>query len=198
MNVVFDLGGVVVAWNPEAIVASAVKDPALRPLARREIIDHPDWLAMDRGTLSLEEAVRRGTARSGLPEPLVRFLIESVAPSLVANPETVALMRRVRDAGHRLYCLSNMPVESMAHLEATYDFWNLFSGIVISARIGHCKPEPAIYEHLLETYDLVPHDTIFVDDMQPNLDAAASFGIRTIRFRSVAQCSQELSQLGAL
>jgi putative hydrolase of the HAD superfamily len=107
MNVVFDLGGVVVAWRPDEIIASAVADAELRPLAMEHIMRHPDWLELDRGTLELDDAIRRATARSGLDETLVRAVVESVAPSLVANDETVALMRRVKAAGNRLYCLSN-------------------------------------------------------------------------------------------
>lgn len=198
MDVVFDLGGVVVAWNPDAIVENSIADESLRPLARKEIIDHPDWLALDRGAMSVDDAIRRAAERSGLPESLVRTLVESVPPSLIANPETVALMRRVKEAGNRLFVLSNMPHDSMSHLERTYDFWDLFTGAVVSARVGHIKPEPAIYEHLLTTYGLTPETTVFIDDVQANVDAAARFGIRTIRFESVGQCESALRDLGAL
>ncbi len=198
MDVVFDLGGVVVAWNPDAIVANAVSDETLRPIARREIIDHPDWLSLDRGALSVDDVIRRATERSGLAESVVRALVESVPPSLIANPDTVALMRRVKEAGNRLFVLSNMPHDSMNHLERTYDFWDLFTGAVVSARVGHVKPEPAIFEHLLTTYDLDPARTVFIDDVQANVDAAATFGIRTIRFLSVPQCEAALREMRVL
>ena len=79
-----------------------------------------------------------------------------------------------------------------------YDFWGLFSGAVISSRVGHCKPEPEIYEHLLTTYGLDPLQTVFIDDVEANVDAAAAFGILAIRFESVAQCETELRRLGCL
>ena len=88
-----------------------------------------------------------------------------------------------------------VPVE---HLGREYDFWDLFSGAVVSSRVGHCKPEPAIYEHLLATYQLEPANTLFIDDVEENVVAAAAFGIRTIRFESVAQCEAELRRLGCL
>ncbi len=198
MNIVFDLGGVVVAWRPEEIVARAFVDPATRAVVYREIVGHPDWLELDRGTLTVGEAIERAVARTGLAEMDVRSFIEGVPAALVADPDVVALVRRLHAAGNDLYCLSNMPTISMEHLERAYDFWDLFRGKVISSRIGHCKPEPAIYEHLLATYDLDPTQTIFIDDVKANIVAAAAFGIQGIRFESLAQCEAELRRLGCL
>jgi len=198
MNVVFDLGGVVVAWRPEEIVARAFNDPATRALVQREIIGHPDWLELDRGSLTVDEAIGRAASRTGMTKADVREFIEGVPAALVADLEVVALLRRLHAAGHRLFCLSNMPAISMEHLEQSYDFWGLFSGAVISSRVGHCKPEPAIYEYLLTTHRLHPAETVFIDDVEANVIAAAAFGIRTIRFVSLTHCEAELHRLGCL
>ena len=69
-------------------------------------------------------------------------------------PETVDLLYRLRAEGHALFCLSNMHPPSAAFLERAFSFWDVFSGTVISCRVGLCKPEPAIYAHLLERYAL--------------------------------------------
>ena len=198
MNVVFDLGGVVVAWNPTDIIARAVADPATRPVAMQHIMKHPDWLELDRGTLELDDAIRRATERSGLDESLVRAVVESVPASLVANDETVALMRRVKAAGNGLYVLSNMPTGSMAYLEQRYDFWDLFDGAVISSRVHYCKPEREIYEHLLTTYSLDPAHTVFIDDVAANVEGARAVGIQAIQFVSVRQTEEELRKLCCL
>jgi len=198
VNIVFDLGGVVVAWNPTDIIERAVADPATRPIAMQHIMKHPDWLELDRGTLELDDAIRRATERSGLDEWLVRAVVESVPASLVANDETVALMRRVKAAGNALYVLSNMPTGSMAYLEQRYDFWHLFNGAVISSRVHYCKPEREIYEHLLETYDLVPAETVFIDDVAVNVEGARAVGMRALQFVSVEQTEGELRGLGCL
>lgn len=198
MNVVFDLGGVVVAWNPDDIAARAFADPAHRALVKREILGHPDWLDLDRGSRSLDDVIVRATQRTGLPEPVVRSFIEGVPSALIADPEVVDLIRRLKSAGSSLYCLSNMPTSSMEHLERTYEFWHLFTGIVVSSRVGICKPEPEIYTHLLETHGLHASETVFIDDTVANLDAAARFDIRTIRFVGVQECERELRRLGCL
>lgn len=198
MNIVFDLGRVVVRWEPDAIIAAVFSDPAVRAVVRAEIIDHPDWLALDRGMLSDREAVVRAAARTNLSLDEVSRFMREVPPALVPIPETVDLLYRLRANGHRLFCLSNMQTASIEHLEKMYTFWEVFEGTVISCRIHLIKPEPAIYTYLLEKHGLTGTDTLLIDDMVANLDAAAQFGVRTIQFESPAQCEDHLKALGCL
>jgi putative hydrolase of the HAD superfamily len=197
LNVVFDLGGVLVRWDPDAIITGVFSDPESQKIVRRAIFSHADWLALDRGTLPREEAIARGAARAGLPAADIEKLLLAVPPSLVPFPDTVALLRRVKAAGHRVFCLSNMHFASIEHLEREHDFFKLFEGKVISCRLNLCKPEPGIYAHLLKQYGLAAKETVFIDDVQVNLDAASKLGIHTIRFENAAQCERELAVLFA-
>ena len=198
MNVVFDLGGVVVRWQPDALIASVFDDPELRARVRREIIDHADWLALDRGVLEKTEAAARGAQRTGLAAKEILDFLDRVPPALTVVPETVALMRRVHAHGQPLYCLSNMQHASIAHLEREHDYWDVFTGAVISSRIKLIKPDPAIYKYLLDTFGLRGEETVFIDDTAVNLPPAQAFGIRTIRFEDPAQCERELRTLGCI
>lgn len=198
MKIIFDLGGVVVRWEPAALLAQIFGDPATCNVLHAEFIGHADWLELDRGTMAPEDAVARAARRTGLSEQTVRHFLQKVPASLVPIPETVGLLRKLRDRGHSLYCLSNMHFASIEYLERAHDFWDVFSGKVISCRIGLCKPETKIYAHLLDAYQLDAADTVFVDDVEVNLAAARPFGIRTIRFESSAQCAEELRLLGCL
>jgi putative hydrolase of the HAD superfamily len=174
------------------IIASAFKDGRTRDLVKKEIFEHPDWLELDRGSLSPENAIRRGALRTGLPASDIERLLHSVPVFLTPIDETIDLIRRLSLTANKLFILSNMHLASIAHLEEKHDIWRLFDGIVISSRIGTVKPEARIYEHLLETYRLEPTETVFIDDMPENLDAAAALGIRTIRFLNTTQCEQAL------
>ena len=198
MNVVFDLGGVVVRWQPDVLIAASFDDPAVRARVRREIIDHADWLALDRGVLPQAEAVVRAAQRTGLSAKSVAAFLDRVPPSLTPVPQTIALMRRVRVHGHRLYCLSNMQPASIDYLERVHDYWDVFDGCVISSRINLIKPEPAIFAHLLDRFGLRGDETVFIDDTAANLPPAQAFGIRTIRFENAAQCERELRGLGCV
>ncbi len=198
MNVVFDFGGVVFRWEPETIIADAFPDPALRDVVRAEIFRHDDWLELDRGTLPLQEAVVRGAARTGLPESEVARLLDRVPFALTPIPGTVDLLHRVKAKGRSLYYLSNMHVASIERLQAAYAFWGLFDGGIVSCRVHTIKPEPEIYAHLLKTCGLIGTETVFIDDTEINLEAAAKFGIHTIRFEDPAQCERQLKALDCL
>lgn len=192
MNLIFDLGGVVVEWQPQAICADAFADPVQQATALQHIIGHPDWLELDRGALGRDLAISRAAVRTGWDPAVVQAFFDRVPATLRLKPDTVALMRRLRAAGHRLVCLSNMPHHSLAYLEQTYTFWDVFSARVISCQVGMCKPEPGIYAHLLRHCAIDPAQSVFIDDMQANVEAAAAFGIHPLRFENAAQCEAAL------
>lgn len=192
MNLIFDLGGVVVRWDPQAIIARAALDSKVKA----DLFSHPDWLEVDRGTATPEEFVRRMASRTGIGEPDLTRLVQFVPASLVPFPQTVDLLYRLKARGYPLYCLSNMGHASIDHLEREHRFFEVFAGKVISCRLKLCKPEPGIYEHALKTYNLRPQETVFIDDVEKNVAAAARLGIRTIHLRNVADCERELRSLG--
>ena len=198
MNLVFDLGGVVVRWDPDAIIAGVFSDPGIRARVKADVFSHADWLELDRGTLGRDEAIARGAQRSGVAAGEIQRLLHAVPPSLVVFPETIELLRRLKRKAYPLYCLSNMHFASIEYLEKTETFWALFDGAVISCRLQLCKPEAGIYQHLLRTYGLKAEETLFIDDVQENLDAAEKLGIKTLRFENAAQCERELRGLGLI
>ena len=193
MNIVFDLGGVVFRWQPDTIIASVFDDESTRDLVKKEIFEHRDWVELDRGTIALDSAIQRGAARTGLSVRDVERLLRAVPVFLTPIEQTIELIRRLAVTANRLFVLSNMHLASIAHLEEQHDIWDVFHGVVISSRIKTVKPEIRIYEYLLDRYRLEPAETIFIDDTPENLDAAASLGIRPIRFFDPAQCERALS-----
>ena len=196
MNVVFDLGGVVVAYDRAALLAELYTDPATHAAVSAGIERHLDWLEMDRGTLPEHDAIARAAQRAGVSAAELARFMERMAMAWTPIPETVDLLYRLRANGHALFCLSNMHPASTAFLERALTFWDVFTGTVISCRVGLCKPEPAIYAHLLERYALAASETVFIDDLDVNLAAAAPFGIRTIKFEDPPQCARALQALG--
>lgn len=198
MNIIFDLGGVVFTWEPEKIIARVFADPAVRALVRSEVFNHADWGQLDRGTLLYPEATLRAAARTGLPGSAIAGLFKQVPLSLVGLPDTVAMLRRLKAKGHRLFCLSNMHVTAIDYLERAYTFWDVFEGGVISCRVHLIKPEPGIYRYLIKQYGLKKTPTIFIDDLAANLEPAEKMGMKTIKFENPIQCEHQLEILGCV
>ena len=194
-NIIFDLGGVVLDWNPDKILQGFYSDPALKALLKSELFLHPEWQAHDRGTLREAELIESVHRRTGRPAAEVSALLRVVRESLVAKPDTVALLRSLRRRGIPLYCLSNMPVSVYAHVRLRHEFWDAFSGIVISGKVKMMKPEREIFEHLLTRYKLDPGHTAFVDDLPVNIEGARAVGLHAIQFHDAAQCGRDLDAL---
>lgn len=194
-NVIFDFGGVLVNWQPEAIIAGFYAEPALRDAIRTHALHHDDWLEMDRGTLDEPTVTRRFAARMGRPEAEIAAFFDHVRASLTPIEPTVALLTELRDRGFALYGLSNMSESIFAHLKSLHAFFDLFHGIVVSAAVKSVKPEPAIYEHLRSQYALDFAESVFIDDLARNVESARRLGLPAIRFESTAQVRRELEPL---
>ena len=116
----------------------------------------------------------------------------AVPDELAPMPETVALMRRLREAGHRLYYLSNMPAPYAQHLLRTHDFMAWFDDGVFSSTIKMGKPDPAIFKLALQQFDITAGETVFIDDHAPNVDAARVLGITAFVFSDADVLERDL------
>ena len=194
-NVIFDLGGVVLEWNPDRILAGYYADPEMRAVMKTALFLHPDWLQLDRGTLSEADLLVRAAGRTGRPAAELSGLFDAIRESLHAKAETVALLEKLSARNVPLYCLSNMSSDMFAYLRERHSFWGVFRGIVISGDIRMMKPEREIFEFLLQRYGLVAGETAFVDDNAPNVEAARGLGIHPVWFKGAQQCETELDKL---
>jgi len=197
-NVVFDFGGVLVEWKPEEILRTYYTDSARRDVVRRDVLQHPDWLEMDRGHLSEAQAIDRFAARVRCPREEMAGLMQLVRESLRPKAGTIEILDHLAADGVPLYALSNMSVEVFSWLHARYDFFGRFNGIVISAAVRLAKPDPAIFEHLATSLDITPAESLFIDDMAANVAAARGVGFAAVQFTSADALAAELVGRGLL
>ena len=194
-NVIFDIGGVILEWNPDVILRSYTDDAELRATLRAALFEHPDWLQLDRGTLTETDVLARLETRTRIPRTKLAGLLDAVRASLKPKMATLALLESLAQRQVPLYCLSNMSAVTFAHLREQHVFWERFRGIVISGEVKMMKPEPEIYEYLLRRYGISASETIFIDDHPANVRGARAIGLRTILFRDARQCERELDEL---
>jgi putative hydrolase of the HAD superfamily len=194
-NVIFDLGGVVLDWNPAAIVARFESVPERQAALRHALFGHADWRMFDRGALTEPELIQRLQVRLGATQAEVDAILDAIRNSLVEKTETLELLRELQGQGTPLYCLSNMPASIYTHLRQRHNFWDAFSGIVISGEIQMMKPEPEVFMHLLDTFGLRAQESVFIDDLPANVESARQVGLHAICFKDAAQCRRELDQI---
>jgi putative hydrolase of the HAD superfamily len=196
-RVIFDLGGVLVDWNPEAIVAGFYADRVLGERMLEAVFRHPDWLALDQGLLDDQSAIARMAARTGRPRRELDALLLATRRSLQPLPASWALLHELHAMGVPLYALSNMAEGTWRHLQANVPGWALFNGVLISAHERLLKPMPEIFQLMLRRYRLEPTRTVFIDDVGGNVAAAVASGMHGIVFRNAADCAMCLAAISA-
>ena len=203
-NIVFDFGAVLFTWQPHVLVQAHFPAQAATPDAARQlaadIFHHDDWQLFDGGMLDLPAVIERTAWRLALPLETLRTLMLRIPEHLLPIPETVALLarlneRRERQADVRLYFLSNMPAPFARELEQRHVFLKWFDGGVYSGDVRLIKPQPEIFQLLQSRYALDPAQTVFIDDLLPNVQAARAHGWRGIHFESAALLDTHLKKL---
>ena len=193
-NIVFDVGNVLVRWDREFIVQEAF--PELDPFTyATAIFRHPTWLDVNKGILSDAQAIEEYHQRLGLDRKRLQNMMEIAKTSLIPIEGSFRLLKQLHEANYPLYALTDNTHTFMKYLRKTYDFWELFSGVVVSADVGYIKPSVEIYEYLLTHYHLKPSSTVFIDDVSSNIMMAKTMGMAGIVFENTQQCILDLRQL---
>jgi HAD superfamily hydrolase (TIGR01509 family) len=199
---IFDFGGVVFQWNPVRLLAKVLPERANTPEAATRWKDRffqgytGDWGAFDTGLIDAAETQRRIAARTGLDPAEVQAVMDAVPDALAPNPATVALLRRLRVAGYRLFFLSNMPAPYAAHLSRTHDFLRGFEDGIYSSDVRLIKPDPAIFRLALQRFDLPARQTLFIDDHLGNVEAANRLGLPALLFTDAGGLERDLVSRG--
>ncbi len=193
--IIFDFGGVLMDWNPYYLYRKLLNgdDQAVEQFLGE--IGFTEWnLEQDRGR-SFREGVIGLCAQFPEHQALIRASDERWEESIAgAIQGTVDLLQALKQAGYRLYGLSNFSVEKFEIARRKYPFFDWFDDIIISAAVGMVKPDPRIYALLLERLGRPARECIFIDDSPTNLVAAREMGFTTIQFDSPAQLENELRQ----
>lgn len=196
--VVFDLGGVLIRWDPELLYRQLILDPAERHWFLTEVCS-PAWnLDQDRGR-PWAEGIALLTAR--FPDQAARIRAyrerwEEMVPGAIEG--TVALLERLHARGLPLYALTNFHAETLALCRARFGFFQHFRGMLVSGEEGLVKPEAAFYRRLLDRHGLLAERCLFIDDVPANIQAARALGFQTHRFTTPEALGSDLESLGLL
>ncbi len=113
-------------------------------------------------------------------------------------PQTVDIVRRLKQSGYRLVGLTNWNMDKFTLVKHKYDFFNLFEQIIVSGAVKLVKPDPAIYNLLLQQVSLTAADCLMIDNSSDNVQASRKLGFLTIHFTSPEQLEAELLRLNVL
>ncbi len=181
-----------VEWNPQAIVSTYTDDARLQGSLLTELYGHTDWLDLDRGALSERQLIQNIAVRTELTAAQAEHLIQHTKESLHAIESSVEVLLAAKAAGLKVYCLSNICEPFFDFLTQRYEFFQMFDGAIVSAREKTIKPEPAIFQRLLDRFELQAGHCLFVDDRLDNIQSAQTLGFHTVHFSGSAACYQSI------
>jgi 2-haloacid dehalogenase len=195
-TVVFDIGNVLIPWNPRWLFSKMLTDEEALDRFLDEV-DFAAWNAQhDRG-----QSFAQGIAEHGARFPHYRHLLQAYFDrweECIAAPleESVALTRKLRASGYRTLALTNFSAETFPRALRLNPFLHEFEGILVSGEEKVMKPDPAIYRLLCERYSVAPRQSVFIDDSLPNVEGARRIGMHALHFRSTDELLEDLDALG--
>jgi 2-haloacid dehalogenase len=183
---IFDLGGVVLDWNPRHLYRKLIPDEVAREWFLTEVCS-PAWnLQMDTGKPSAE-AVAELSARFPDQAGLISAYWDRW-PEMLGGPipGTSELVAELAKSGRELYAISNFNGEVWPATVDAFPVLNCFKDIVISSFVGVCKPDPRIFALALRRFGVAARDCLFIDDVAANVAGAQAAGIAAVQFTSAA------------
>lgn len=197
-TVVFDLGNVLIRWDPRLLYRQLLPDDDAVEEFFAEV-DFAAWNHAQDAGRPFAQAVAEHAARFPHRRGLLAAYQERFAETLGGAIEgSVAILEELRERKVRLLALTNWSAELFPVARENFDFLKIFEGIVVSGEEGVAKPDPRAFALLLERHGVDPARAVFVDDAPRNVAAAADAGLTALRFTAPAVLRAELVGLGLL
>lgn len=191
-TVIFDLGGVLIDWNPRYLYRKIFQSEEEIEWFLSNICTS-EWNDMQDAGRSFAEATEELLAKHPDWEMPIRAWYSRWEETISGPIEgTVEILQALKTSGHRLYALTNWSAESFPIAQRKFDFLNWFHGIVVSGVEKTRKPFPEFYNILFERYAVDPGQSLFIDDNVTNIRAAGDLGLHTIHFTSPEQLRVDL------
>jgi len=198
-TIIFDLGNVLIDWNPKYVFDKMFDDEEKKKYFFENICTM-EWNETQDAGRSIKEATEELVAL----HPNWKEYIEAYYDQwtdMLGGPihDTVQIFRQLKESGKfKLYALTNWSAELFPYALELYEFLHWFDGRVVSGEEKIRKPSPEFYHVLLDRFNVLPEEALFIDDNFRNIQAAEKIGIHTIHFISPQQLKEELENLNLL
>ena len=193
-NIIFDLGNVLISFKPSEYLDKHKYPVTLKSTILSDIFQSSEWLKLDKGEITIPEALDSIASKSSLKREEIAHIFNLRTDVMFPLNSNVKLLPELKKRGFKLYYLSNFPLDIFEEISTGYYFFKHFDGGLISAEAKFSKPESRIYEILLERYSLIPHECLFIDDLEINVRAAEALGMTGLVTHGSPEISGEIEK----
>lgn len=192
-NIVFDLGRVVIEFDPVSYLKRLGFDNETSKFLGNVVFEGKEWQECDAGKYGSNKELIPVLSKKypRYKEQIELALNEKWEEILILKEESANLLKRLKKQGFNIYILSNLS-EDAHNAVKKYDFFDYVDGGIYSYQVKLCKPDKRIYSELLNKYNLIPKETIFIDDREENIKAAEELGIIGIIFQDVENTEKKI------
>ncbi len=197
-TIIFDLGGVLIDWDPRYLYRKIFSDREEMEFFLGEVCSL-DWSAQMDGEKSFSDAINELIPRYPEYADQIQAYYSRWEEMIKGDiPETVSILAELRNGDYSLAALSNWSSETFPIVNARYEFLDWFDPLIISGMVGLVKPDPEIFHLILCSTGQNASDCIYVDDLAQNIQTAAEIGFDAIHYSSPQQLREELESRGIL
>jgi 2-haloacid dehalogenase len=198
-TIIFDLGGVLIDWNPRYLYRKILKDEDQVSWFLENICTS-EWNDQQDAGRTFEDATKELIARHPEWKEAITAWYGRWQETIMGSiPGTVELLKEIKQSnGYRLYALTNWSAETFPWALDNFEFLHWFEGILVSGQEKTRKPFPEFYRLLFDRYAIDPSRALFIDDNIKNIEGARALGLPSIHFQNPEQLKSELTQFGVL
>lgn len=179
--IVFDLGGVVVDFNPKELIENFTNNKNEQVLFM-ELMKHNDWLEMDRGVLSTLDVANRFFERSLIPVERTMAFFQSIRHNFSEIKETKEWIQSLKHRGYKIYALSNINIDTLNFLRNKFEVFQYFDDGIYSEDVKTVKPEKEIFDKFIKNFNLKTNEFVFLDDTIINVQTSRNLGWNSYQY----------------
>lgn len=177
-NLIFDLGNVLISFIPSEFLRRKQYPESKINTILSDIFSGKEWIMLDNGDISTNEAICSISARSSLNRAETELIFNLRKEILYPINENIKMLPALKKEGFKLFYLSNFPLDLFDEVKNDYFFFRYFDGGLISAEARLSKPDIRFFNLIIERYGLNPEETLFIDDLPANVEAASLTGMK--------------------
>lgn len=193
-NIVFDLGNVLLSFRPAEFLEKNKYPENLRTTIIADIFSSNEWILLDNGDITTAEAIKSISLKSSLKRQEIEHVFNLRKKLMFPLDSNVKLLPELKKQGFKLYYLSNFPIDIFEDIKNGYYFFRYFDGGLISSEVKLSKPDILFYKTLLKKYSLNPDECLFIDDLEVNVKAAESVGMKGLFTSGSLEISDEIKK----
>jgi len=193
-NIVFDLGNVLISFRPSEYLIKKNYPENIRHTILSAVFNSPEWKMLDNGDITTREAIDAISLKSSLKREEIALVFSFRTDIMFPLDDNVRLLPGLKKQGFRLFYLSNFPLDIFDEIKNGYYFFKYFDGGIISSEVRLSKPDVRIFRYLLKKYSLKSGECFYIDDIETNVIAAETAGIKGLITNGAPDISELLEK----